>query len=254
MRNLSFLLLLSLFALSCSKTDEPGDPQTGRFNITGVQDVDLSNSSIGSATITLNVTPVGAADTVQLSVDDIPNGVNVSFTPRDGITAFSTTMRIWTDFSGQGGTYVLKLRGVGHSGERTYPFKLTLAPYNGWQFGSEVFQKVWLHRNTTGTYKFIQVMATNGAMMRLSLPAGMDLPTKTTEYHITSDSVANAMQITLYDGPNIWSATGHKSTDPNQPATGQIIVDSIQKYIFKCSNVEMTNGIDKRNLDCNFME
>ncbi|MBS1616537.1 MAG: hypothetical protein JST06_10525 [Bacteroidetes bacterium] len=245
------MLFISAFALSCTKTDSPSDPQTGNFNITGIHDVDLSASATGQVSLPLAVVPTGGTkDTVALSLDMLPQGVTASFSPREGITSFNSTLNLYTDYSGNGGTYSIKLRGKGHSGERSYDFKLTIPFYNGWQLGADVYRKLYVDKSSSGSYAFIRITATNYAVLRLSFPEGVALPTKNASFSISPDSLKGNMQITIYDGAGIWSATGKQTNGNSGPATGQFLIDSLQRFVFQCANVEMTDGQRKRNLNC----
>ncbi len=251
MRPRYFLLFIATLALSCTKSDNTSDPQTGNFNITGVHDVDLSTSAVGQASLSLSVVPAGGAkDTVALSLDQLPQGVVASFSPREGITAFNSTLNFSTDYTGDGGTYVIKLRGKGHSGERSYDFKLTMPYYNGWQLGSDVYRRMYVDKSSSGTYATIRVTATNNAVLRLSFPEGVTIPEKNTSFLISPDSIKGNMQITLYSGAEIWSATGKQTNGASGPATGQFLIDSLNRFVFKCANVEMSDGQHKRNLNC----
>lgn len=250
MKKLFPLLLLAALVFSCKKSEEPADPQTGHFSINGVHDVDLSESAIGSISIPLSVVPNGGNDTVALSVEDVPAGVSISFSPREGVTSFNSIMTLSTDFSGEGGTHTIKLRGKGHSGERSYEMKVTMAAYNGWKLGADIFKRLSVEKYTTGAYQSIHIMATNGAVLRLSFPKGVPLPQKSATYLISHDSLPNSMQMTLYDGAAIWSATGLTTNGSNGTASGRFIVDSLQRFVFKCSDVEMSDGLRKLSLNC----
>ena len=253
MKKLSFLLLLAALAFSCKKSDEATDPQTGHFNITGIHDVDLSESSTGVISIPLSVVPTGGNDTVALSVDDLPQGLYVSFTPREGITTFQSVMNLSYDYSGSGGTYTIKLRGKGHSGERSYEMKVTLAAYNGWQLGKDIYKRMVVVKQTSGAYQAILVTATNGAVLRLSFPKGVPLPQTSATYPIIRDTTKNGMQITLYDGAQIWAATG-KRTNSSEAASGRFVIDSLKRFVFKCEDVEMSDGVGKQSLNCSIGE
>jgi hypothetical protein len=253
MKKLSFLLLLAALAFSCKKSEETADPQTGHFNINGIHDVDLSESATGVMSIPLSIVPTGGNDTVALFADDLPQGLYVSFTPREGVTTFQSVMKLAYDFSGAGGTYTIKVRGKGHSGERSYEMKVTLAAYNGWQLGQDVYKRLVVVKQTSGAYQAILITATNGAVLRLSFPKGVPLPQTSAVYPIIRDTAQKGMQITLYDGAQIWSATG-QSTNGGEAASGRFVIDSLKRFVFKCSDVEMSDGLRKKNLNCSIGE
>jgi hypothetical protein len=256
MKQLSVLILLSLLAISCKKAEETKNSNTGSFTITGIKDVDLSVSSDGRVSFPISVVPTsGVKDTVKLSADLVPGGVYCSFVPSTGVLPFNSIVTVSTDFSSAGGTYPFKIKGVGSTGTNEYDIKVTLAPFRGWQLGSDIYEKTGLTKSEgTGVdYPYIVVSAPNGAQLRVNFAAQTRLPKVTTTYNITSDTGRNNIQIAMAHNSTIWSATG-KQFGSSDAATGTFTIDTLKRFTFKCSNVEMSDGLQKKSLSCSFSE
>jgi hypothetical protein len=256
MKHFSILVLLSLIAFSCKKAEENTTPQSGNFTITGVKDVDLSVTSDGRFSFPISVVPTGSSkDTVKLSADLVPGGVYCSFNPSTGVVPFNSVVTVSTDFSTPGGTYPFKIKGTATSGTRSYDLNVTLAQFRGWQLGSVIYEKSGLTKQegATGTYPSLIVLAPNGAELRMTFAAGTKLPKVNTTYKISKDTGKNNIQIALYDNLQIWSATGNR-TDGTEAATGVFTFDTLKRFTFKCSNVEMNDGLQRKPLNCSFSE
>ena len=257
MKRLSTVLLFSIILFSCKKSEDNSDPQTGNFTITGVRDVDLSVTSTGSYTFPISIDPVGGVkDTVSLTTDLMPGGVYAKFEPRTGITPFKSLVTISTDFSTGGGTFPFKIKGVGHSGNRSYDIHVTLDAFRGWQLGSAIYQResVLKDPGTSSKYANIIVTAPNGAQLHLSFGAGVPLPTVNSTYTISADTGKKNLQIAMYDGAHIWGATGKHSDGTTDAPTGVFTFDTLRRFTFKCFNVEVSDGLKKESLNCSFSE
>jgi hypothetical protein len=258
MKQVSLLILSSLLLFSCSKKADDGtESSTANFSITGIKDVDLTLTSNGQYTFQVQVVPTsGAKDTVTLFGDNFPNGVYADFQPRTGVTPFTSTVTISTDFkSGVDGIVVSKIKGSGNSGVRSYDMKINLDAYRGWQLGSAIYEKVGLEKTAGNdtTYARVKVISPTGAALYLSFALKAGLPTATSTYTIANDTGKKSLRIAMYEGAHIWSATG-KAADGSGPATGTFTFDTLHKFTFKCSNVEMSDGIQKVPLKCSFSE
>jgi hypothetical protein len=258
MKRFSIIALLAVLAFSCKKSEDT-PASTANFNITGIRDVDLTTASDGTYTYQISVVPVsGAKDTVTLFGDLFPTGVYATFQPRTGVTPFTSLVTISTDYStGAGGTYALKLKGAGHSGTRAYDFNVTLPPFRGWQLGSAIYEKLSLQKvaPSGSNYAGIKVTSAGGAELRLSFAAGVSLPSANSTFSIGgTDTGKKNIRIALYDGAHIWSATGKRTDGSSEPATGTFTFDTLRKFTFKCSNVEMSDGINSLPLNCSFSE
>ena len=257
MKRFSTLLLLSLLAISCQKSSDTADPQTGNFSINGVRDVDLTLTSTGSYTFPVSVVSnSGAKDTVDLTTDLIPGGVYADFKPNHGITPFTSLVTISTDYSTGGGTFPFKIKGIGRCGTRTYDIRVTLDAFRGWQLGSEVYQRESVDKDAGGgsTYPTITVHGPNSAQLRLSFPAHTGLPITNSTYTVSSDTGAKKIQIAMYDGAQIWSATGRRTDGSSESATGVFTFDTLKRFTFKAFNVEVSDGLIKKTLNCSFSE
>lgn len=251
MKNIVLLLVISLAALSCKKDpDEPAS--TANFNITGIHDADLTATSDASASFTISILPnSGAKDTVGLSAGDLPAGVSADFVPRSGITPFTSRVTFRYNFSGTGGTYPVTITGNGHSGSKSYKLNLILDYYRGWRLGDSTYYKTSLTKDPGDAihYPNIKVLAVPSGQLTISFGIGKYLPTANKTYKITPTSgTTDDIQIAIYDNPIIYSATGVGSP------TGTFTFDTLGKFTFKCKGVEMTNGTQKKLLDCSFSE
>lgn len=259
MKQVSLLILSILLLFSCSKKTEDGtDASTGNFAINGIKDADLTLTSNGQYSFQVQVVPTsGIKDTVTLFGDNFPKGVYADFQPRTGVTPFTSTVTISTDFkSGVDGTVVSKIKGSGHSGVRTYDIRINLDAYRGWQLGSAIYEKVGLEKTTGNdtTYARIKVISPSGAELYLSFALKAGLPTTTSVYNIANDTSRKSLRIAMYEGAHIWSATGKQADGSSGPATGTFTFDTLHKFTFKCSNVEMSDGLQKMPLKCSFSE
>jgi hypothetical protein len=258
MKQVSLLILSCIILFSCSKkTDNGTESSTANFTINGIKDVDLTLTSNGQYSFPVQVVSTsGTKDTVTLFGDNFPNGVFADFQPRVGITPFTSIVTISTDFkSGVDGTVVSKIKGSGNSGVRTYDIRINLDAYRGWQLGSAIYEKVGLEKTAGNdtTYARIKVISPSGAALYLSFALKAGLPTGTSIYNIANDTGKKSLRIAMYEGAHIWSATG-KNADGSGTATGTFTFDTLHKFTFKCSNVEMTDGIQKMPLKCSFSE
>lgn len=257
MKSIPAALLLCLLAASCNKATDSTESSTANFSITGLRDVDLTLTSNGSYSFPVSVVPTsGASDTVTLFGDLFPTGMYASFEPRTGVTPFTSIVTFSTDYSSaKGGTFACKVKGTGHSGVRSYDVNITTDAYRGWQLGSAIYEKVSLQEDpgTTTLYPSIKVVSPSGAELRLSFAAGTGLPKANSTYKIATDTGRNNIRISLYDGPHIWSATG-KRTDNSEVPTGIFTFDTLHKFTFKCTNVEMSDGLQKMPLSASFSE
>jgi hypothetical protein len=251
MKNLSLLLLISIAALSCTKgTDEP--TSTATFTITGVRDADLTTNSTASQSFILSVASSAAAqETVTLYADGLPKGVFADFVPSSGITPFSSRVTFWNDFSGEGGSYPISVVGNGPSGSRSYKMNVKLDYYKGWKFGDSVYTQKLVEKDAGGgtRYPHIKVYGGGAGILTINFGLGKSLPRANKTYKITPFSgVADDIQVTMFDDPVIYSATGAGSP------TGTFTFDTLGKFTFKCTGVEMTDGVRKKMLDCSFSE
>jgi len=251
MKNLSLLLLLCLIFVSCTKGGDDGASSSATFSITGVQDVDLTTNSTASATIPISVISTsGTPETVSLFVDGLPEGVFANIVPSSGTTPFNARVVFWNDFSGTGGTYPVTLVGRSSSGSRSYKLNVTL-DYKGWKFNGGIYKQTGLIKEpgSASHYPQIKVFGGGGAELTINFGMGKSLPTVTRTYKITSSSgTSDDIQISMFDNPLIFISTGVEAP------TGTFTFDSLGKFTFKCKNVEMTNGTEKKLLDCSFSE
>jgi hypothetical protein len=255
MKQVSILLLFSICAFSCSKPEEKA-VSTANFTINGLRDVDLSVTSNGSYTFPISVvSTTGSKDTVTLFGDQFPTGMYPNFEPRTGITPFNSLLTIATDYSGAGGTFPVTIKGSGRSGTREYTINVKLDAYRGWQMGSTVYEKVQLIKfpGDQTKYASIKVTSPTGAELFLSFAQGAGLPTVNSTYKVSGDTGKKNIQIAMYEGAHIWSATG-KFSDGTEGATGTFTFDTLRRFTFKCANVEMTDGVNKVPLNCSFSE
>lgn len=249
------LIALSVMFQSCSKTEDTV-ADSGNFVITGVRDVDLSVTSTGSYTYPISVTSTnGAKNTVRLAGDYMPGGVYADCRPSSGVTPFTSQVTISTDYTTGGGTFPLKIKGTDSIGSRSYGMNVTLSQYRGWQFGSDIFIKESVEKDpgTVSYYASIKATATNGSHLNISFAKGAGLPKANSTYKISGDTGKSNIQIALYDGAHIWSATG-KRTDGMDAPTGVFTFDTLKRFTFKCSSVEMSDGVKKQALNCSFSE
>ncbi|MBS1643633.1 MAG: hypothetical protein JST36_01215 [Bacteroidetes bacterium] len=251
MKQFFSLVFFGILFSSCAKTSDPEPASTANFKITGVKDVDLSTTSNASVTLPLSVVPLGSAkDTVLLRMDGLPKGMGYTVSPLSGATPFNVQLSLFTDFSGIGGSFPVRLTGVGRSGEVSYTFNVTVPSYRGWVFDGILYKQTGFVRNNDSVKKYasIRVYGGGNGQLTISFPKGRSFPTKTSSYSITAGALdsSNNIQISFYDDTQIYSATGN--------ATGTFLVDTLGKLVFKCSNVEMSNGLTKKILSVDAAE
>ena len=253
MKNLVLLLMMSVMVLACKKeSEEQPDGETGNFTITGVRDADLTMNSTASFAFPISVVPgAGTPENVSLRMDDLPGGVFAGFTPSSGTPPFNAQVNIWNDFRGAGGTLPVKLVGTAASGIRSYKMNVTVDHYRGWKFGDSVYNQKELFKfaGTPTRYPYVRVLGGGAGELTIAFSAGKGLPNATRSYKITSSSgVTDDIQLTMIDGPVSYSATGAGAP------TGTFTFDSLGRFVFKCSNVEMSNGLDKKLLSVSVSE
>jgi len=251
MKQIVLLLSAAFFLNSCAKSNDTEPASTANFKITGLKDVDLSTTSNAWVSLPLSVVPLGSAkDTVLLSMDGFPKGMGYTVSPLSGATPYDAKLSLFTDFSGQGGTFPVKLRGVGRSGEVSYTINVTVPSYRGWIFDGILYRQTGFIRNTDSVknYASVRIYGGGNGQLTVSFPKGRSFPKKTTSYSITSGALDSSdnIQISFYDNAKIFSATGK--------STGTFLVDTLGKLVFKCSNVEMSNGLEKKFLSVDAAE
>jgi hypothetical protein len=242
-------MLLSTVLFSCSKGGG-GTPPVANFTITGVRDVDMS--TISSNTFTFPITiqaAAGKTDTVTLYANETPSGVSVHFTPLVGVTPFTSTVTV-TAFNQGAGTYQFKINGVGLSGVRTYTVNLTLPAYRGWQLGSDIFHRegVTSYPGDATSPARISVNAAGGAFLIMTFAPGAGLPTSNRVYTISDTALlSDRMTLKVLDGVHKWKSTGGGTTAGTFTFEGG-------KFSFRCTNVDMVEGTEHKQLTCTFSE
>lgn len=257
MKWLPTLLVLPFLAIACKKTESNENASTANFTITGVRDIDLSVTSNGSYTFPISVVPSGGGkDTVTLSTENIPGGVNAVFSPAQGITPFNSQVTVFTDYTTPGGSYPFKIKGIGRSGNRAYDINVTLAPYRGWKIGNDIYERESIIKDngSATAYPVIRVTTARGGELRLSFAQGAGLPTTAGNYTIAGDTGRKTLQLSMYNGAHVWIATGRRTDGSSERATGAFTFDTLRKFTFKCFNVEMSDGLTKLPLDAIFSE
>jgi hypothetical protein len=250
MRKLQLLFLLCITALSCTKAPEGETGSTATFAISGVHDVDLTQNSTASSKLPVSITS-STTETVSLRVDGLPRGVFADVRPSSGPAPFTASIVFWNDFSGTGGTYPVTVVGTSPSGTRSYPMNVTLDYYKGWQFGDSVYNQKGLVKDpgSVKQYPKITVFGGGAGQLTISFMQGTSLPIANKTYKISASSTtADEIQISMYDEPAIYTATGVGAP------TGTFIFDTLGKFAFKCSKVEMSNGREKKLLSASFSE
>ncbi len=250
------VFILALLAAACKKEDKTEDPNAGssaRFRITGVKDIDLSLSTTGTAYMPIQiVTNAGAQpDTVNIQVTDLPRGIRTVIEPANRITTFASRITFLNEFNGPGGTFPVKVLGIGNSGTMTYPMNLTIAGYLGWTFNDTVFSRATVVKEpgrATG-YPYIYADATNGSRLIIHFPHKSALPTKAATYKIGASATNGNIQVQFVrDSTQIFVSTGVGAP------TATFSFDSLGKFIFRCTGVEMSNGIRSGMLSANLPE
>jgi len=249
MKHSLLLVFVVLGLFSCNKGTDSTPASTANFVITGLKDYDLTNSSNGTVTYPISIVPSSSSkDTVYLSVSDLPKGLYYEFIPTHGSTPFTSTLRFFTDFSGEGGTVPVTITGMGTSGTRTYTVNVTVPGYRGWNIGGLLYGQTGLYVNPGGNNQYPSVMVWGGGAGQLiiSFAKGRSIPTKTSSFPISShsDSATNNIQIAFYDNSTQFSATGNGSP------VGTFTFDTLGKFVFRCSGVEMSDGLTKKTLNC----
>jgi hypothetical protein len=192
-----------------------------------------------------------AQEQVTLYADNLPKGVFAEFKPSSGTTPFSSRVTFWNDFSGEGGTYPISVVGNAPSGSRSYKMNVKLDYYKGWRFDDTVYTQrmVEKYAGSATRYPYIKVYGGGAGILTISFGLGKSLPRANRTYKITPFSgTTDDIQVTMFDDPVIYGATGVGSP------TGTFTFDSLGKFTFKCTGVEMSDGVRKRTLDASFSE
>lgn len=140
MRNLTLFLVVLLsttvmFWTSCSKNNsEPLNRTPGSadfdYEIVGLRDTSLER--IGEVRFLVNVNRIdGDPEMVNLTAIDLPEGMDVTFTPSNGEPASYVTSVLVKTTRTKEGTYTIKIRGASPTaGVKDYPVKVTILPYS----------------------------------------------------------------------------------------------------------------------------
>jgi len=254
MKHSLLLLFVVLGLISCNKSTDSTPASTANFVITGLKDYDLTNSSNGKVTFPISIVPSSTAkDTVYLSVSDLPRGLYYYFTPSHGSTPYTSLLTFFTDFSGEGGTVPVTITGMGTSGTRTYQINVTVPSYRGWNINGLVYNQTGVYINPGGNNQYPMIMVWGGqsnGQLIINFAKGRSLPTKTRSYIISnhSDSAADNIQIAFYDSSRQFSATGVGAP------VGTFTFDTLGKFVFRCSGVEMSDGVTNKTLNCSIYQ
>lgn len=249
MKNILVAVLLLTAFSACTKKDNGESSGKAKFVINGVQSVDLTTNTSASAEYSISV--VGDPEAVTLSAEDLPKGLHCEFTPSGGTPPFNAKVRVWNDFTGEGGIQSFHITGRSESGTRNYLMNATFAAFRGWKFGELVyFQNSVIRIPGTGSsYPQIKVYGGGAGILTITFAQGSKLPTSNKTYKISSTALGpDEIRLTMNDDPVIYQAVG------NNNVTGTFIFDNVGRFVFKCSKVEMTNGIDHKILEGNIYE
>jgi hypothetical protein len=191
----------------------------------------------------------GSVDTVTLYANELPDGLYVHFVPVIGVTPFTSNVSITAQTQGAG-TYPIKINGVGLSGTRSYNLNITVPEFRGWKLGSTTYHRESVVKNQeNGNFPAnIIVNASGGALLALTFAPGAVLPTSTSTYTIASvANSSNKLTLKMIDGAHTWESTG------NGTASGTFTFEN-GKFSFRCSNVEMMEGTERKMINCIFSE
>jgi hypothetical protein len=250
------LLALVLTVFACKKeekTDDPNSGSTARFKITGVKDVDLSLSSTGTATLPVSVvTNTGAiADTVAVQVTGLPAGIRAAISPASGVTSFASEIRFINEFNGPGGTFPISILGIGKSGTMTYKLNLTVPGYLGWIFNDTAYTRsnVVKDAGRVSGYAYIYADAQDGSRLVINFPYKAEIPTRAATYKIGAAAEEGTLRLQLLrDSTQVFTSTG--TGNPS----ASFSFDTAGRFIFKCSDVQMTNGVRTGKLSVSLPE
>lgn len=258
MKNLHLfsLLALALSVFACKKEDTPPDPNAGstaRFKVTGVKDVDLSLSSAGRIVLPVKVvTNAGAlADTVTLQVTGLPDGIGTIIKPSTGVTSFAATIEFVNNNTGRGGNFPVNVVAIGNSGTMTYPMVLTVPAYIGWIFNDTAYTRTRVVKDPgrTSGNPYIFIDAQDGSRLIINFPYKAELPTRAATYKIGGSTGAGMIQLQfIRDTTQVFVSTAVGSP------TATFTFDTLGKFIFKCSNVQMSNGLRTGKLNASLPE
>jgi hypothetical protein len=249
-----FGLVLTVFA--CKKEAETEDPNAGstaRFKITGVKDIDLSLSTSGRSSLPVSVVSNAGAlsDTVSLQVLGLPSGVRTVIEPATGITTFASRITFINDFSGPGGVFPVKVVGIGNSGSMSYAMNLIVPNYLGWSFNDTVYARQRIVKESGGTSgnPYIYADAYDGSRLLIRFPQNGSIPTKAVTYKIGAAPAEGTLQLQfIRDTTQVFVSTAVGAR------TASFVFDSLGKFIFKCSDVHMSNGLRSGKLNVSMPE
>ncbi len=236
-------LILTLFA--CKKEESPSsDPNTGsnaRFKVTGVKDIDLSLSSNGVVNMPIDVVTNSGAlpDTVSLQIEGLPSGVDVSIAPIAGKTSFASRIQFRNN-NAPGGNYHVNIVAIGKSGTLTYPMILAVPGYIGWTFNDSSYNRRTVIKDAgkVSGYPYIYADATNGARLVINFPYKSELPKAPVSYKVGAAPAEGTIQLQFFqDSTQVFVSTAEGSP------TASFLFDSLGKFIFKCGDVKMSNGL-----------
>lgn len=256
LRYLLPLLALALSILACKKEKTPDDPNAGstaRFKVTGVKDIDLSGSSSGSLNMSLQITTNAGAlpDTVTLQVQGLPQGITTTLLPGTGKTNFASRITFTNNYNGPGGNFNVNVVAYGKSGTLTYPMVLSVPGYIGWAFNDTTYSrsKVVKDAGSVSGYPYIYIDAVDGSRLVINFPYKATLPTKSATYKVGASPSEGTLQLQfLRDTTQFFVSTGIGNP------TASFSFDSLGKFIFKCSNVQMSNGVRNGKLNVSVPE
>ncbi len=158
------LLTLAIFSQGCKKETEESD----RFIINGLHDIQF-NSSATSNMLPIQVAQMnGAQETVNLSVENLPDGFWAGIEPNSGTPTFGAMITIYQSGASKGGSYPFKVVARSASFTKTYTLNLVV-PANGFsiaipdtlEFNESAHAYAGVDRTSGGTLEEVTLSVSN---------------------------------------------------------------------------------------------
>lgn len=141
------LLLCYAATLFCSCKKDKTTAQENNYTINGVHEISFSDPLANIMSLSVQLAPGGTQETVNLSVEGLPDHMSAKFSTISGIPTFTSVLTFEKADSSEG-TYNINIVGTSGTGKRkTYPTKVIIPTLDGIRFDNQDYKVTKLEKS-----------------------------------------------------------------------------------------------------------
>ncbi len=253
LRAITRKFLLALFVLpillcACSKSDSGGS-SANTFTIDGITDVNMGTATGNMLAIAVR-TGTGVQETVNLSVTDLPTGIDATIEPASGIPNFASLIsfkRTAASMLTPAGTYPIHIKGNSSTYSKIYDLKLILNEYNAFVVNGTSYAVSQFEKYNFG-YDQIRATSTDGSSLMFFFANGATLPTAdgTYTYYLYSNTSAPDKYVGVSFTPAGNGGNGFINTGTDMHTL--TVTVSAGKYTLSFPDTEFKNGSQTKTI------